>query len=191
MTATVTTQREFVPFPKIARLHRDMVVTEKIDGTNAAVVVTEDGEVYAQSRKRVITPEQDNFGFARWVAEHTDELRELGRGHHFGEWWGQGIQRGYGLDEKRFSLFNVARWGEPYADAEMPRPACCHVVPEIVRYTFDEGWIARALELLRERGSYAAPGFMDPEGIVVYHTASHQLFKVTLDNDGQPKSISA
>jgi len=35
---------------------------------------TEDGELYAQSRKRIITPEQDNFGFAAWVQEHKDTL---------------------------------------------------------------------------------------------------------------------
>ncbi len=31
---------------------------------------------------------------------------------YFGEWWGSGVQRGYGLQkgDKRFSLFNVSRW---------------------------------------------------------------------------------
>jgi len=34
-------------------------------------------------------------------------------------------------------------------------------------------------------GSYAAPGFMQPEGVVVYHKASGQVFKKTPDkNDG-------
>lgn len=61
------TTREFVSWPKIARLNRDMVVTEKIDGTNAAIIVTEDGDLYCQSRTRVISLEQDNFGFAAWV----------------------------------------------------------------------------------------------------------------------------
>ena len=87
---------EFVPFQKIARLNRGMTVTEKIDGSNAAIGIAEDGEVYAQSRKQLIFPGKstDNFGFAGWVAEHADELREgLGEGLHFGEWWGAGIQR--------------------------------------------------------------------------------------------------
>jgi hypothetical protein len=104
---------EFKPWPKIARLNRDITITEKIDGTNAAVIVTEEGEVAAQSRTRIITPDADNFGFARWVAEHAETLVDLlGPGRHFGEWWGQGIQRRYGLTEKRFSLFNTARYGE-------------------------------------------------------------------------------
>jgi hypothetical protein len=87
-----------------------MIVTEKLDGTNAQVHITDDGRIFAGSRNRWITPDADNFGFARWVAEHEEELRALGPGSHYGEWWGSGIQRRYGLDEKRFSLFNVGRW---------------------------------------------------------------------------------
>jgi hypothetical protein len=34
------------------------------------------------------------------------------------------------------------------------------------------------------------PGFMDPEGIVVYHVAANQMFKVTLKGDDAPKSAS-
>jgi hypothetical protein len=41
--------------------------------------------------------------------------------------------------------------------------------------------------MLRLDGSYAAPGYMKPEGIVVYHTAAKQMFKVTIENDEQPK----
>ncbi|HLE80817.1 MAG TPA: RNA ligase family protein, partial [Dehalococcoidia bacterium] len=100
---------DFQEFGKIYRLSRDCIITEKIDGTNAQVVVLEDGRVLAGSRNRWITPEADNFGFARWVKEHEEELRSLGPGRHYGEWWGSGIQRGYGLKEKRFSLFNVSR----------------------------------------------------------------------------------
>src|SRR5258708_1600570 len=114
----------FHEFPKIARLSRDCIITEKIDGTNAQVVVLEDGRVLAGSRSRFLTKETDNFGFHLWVTQHEDELRGLGPGRHYGEWWGSGIQRGYGLrkGEKRFSLFNVSRWGTE-------RPTCCHVVP--------------------------------------------------------------
>jgi hypothetical protein len=68
---------EFKPWPKIARLNRDITITEKIDGTNAAVIVTEEGEVAAQSRTRIITPDADNFGFARWVAEHAETHSQI------------------------------------------------------------------------------------------------------------------
>lgn len=170
---------EFAAFPKIARLYRNVIVTEKIDGTNAAVGVTEDGDVYAQSRKRLIVPGDDNFGFAAWVADNEEELRDvLGVGLHFGEWWGKGIQRGYGLEERRFSLFNTARW----ADDEV-RPACCHVVPVLDICTLDTPSINGALTVLEALGSQAAPGFKPPEGIVVYHAHSNKCFKVTTDDD--------
>src|SRR5882724_293770 len=101
---------EFTEFNKIARLSRNCVVTEKLDGTNASIVIGEAGEFLVGSRTRWITPEDDNYGFARWAHTHKEELLTLGPGQHFGEWWGNGIQRKYGLSEKRFSLFNTARW---------------------------------------------------------------------------------
>ncbi len=104
------TEITFEPFPKIGRLTRECVITEKLDGTNAQVIITEDGRIAAGSRTRLITPAGDNMGFARWVQEHAEELiTGLGPGRHFGEWWGQKIQRAYGLTEKRFSLFNTTR----------------------------------------------------------------------------------
>lgn len=176
---------EFKAFEKIPRLRRNVVVTEKIDGTNAIVHVSEEGIVRAGSRSRWITPEDDNYGFAKWVHEHADELRLLGPGYHYGEWWGQGIQRRYGLDHKRFSLFNAGRWGD-----DAVRPACCHVVP-VLAEGVQEVAVESALHRLRTEGSVAAPGFMRPEGIVVYHTASRSLFKVTLERDAEPKGRAA
>ena len=228
---------EFVPWEKIPRRNRDIVVTEKLDGTNAAIVikphtevdhiVTEGGPdgkggvavvtrrlfdndaqkliatvadetgttwyVFAQSRTRFITPDADNFGFAKWVEANAPELVEaLGEGRHFGEWWGQGIQRGYGLKEKRFSLFNVSRWynltkGEsPLIRDAKPAPACCSVVPILYRGLFGSDPVQMALDLLRTAGSFAAP-FNRPEGVVVYHEASGHLFKKTLVGDEKGK----
>lgn len=174
-------QPKFQGFPKISRLNREIIVTEKIDGTNALVWVGDDGTVRAGSRSQWITPEKDNFGFAAWVACHAGELRGLGPGYHYGEWWGQGIQRRYGLEEKRFSLFNVTRWG-------ILRPSCCDIVPVLAR----EVGIAAvdfAVQKLRTHGSFAAPGFKKPEGVVVYHTASGTSFKVTLEKDAEHKGV--
>lgn len=175
---------DFIPFPKIPRLKRGCVITEKIDGTNAQVVVGEDGSVRAGSRNRWITPEDDNFGFARWVADHADGLRELGPGQHFGEWWGLGIQRGYGLSERRFSLFNVGRWSDV-------RPACCHVVPALYEGDFSTEAVDTFLDLLKVGGSVAAPGFIKPEGIIVYMTAARHTYKVLAENDNEPKGAAA
>ena len=196
---------EFEEFPKIARLFRAMVVTEKIDGTNSQVLVPDDpsAPLLAGSRNRWLTTDKtgDNFGFAAWVAEHADELRTLGPGRHFGEWWGAGIQRRYGLTEKRFSLFNVARWTDgdatplsPPADPRAtvkPRelvPPCCSVVPVLYAGPFTEEAVHRAMEQLQNYGSAAAPGFMQPEGVVVWHEAARQLFKITLGGDGHKEA---
>jgi len=174
---------EFRAFPKMARLRRNVIITEKLDGTNAQIYISDDGlDIYAGSRNKWITPQDDNYGFAGWVERNREQLLQLGPGRHFGEWWGNGIQRKYGLAEKRFSLFNTGRW-----NSHNPPPACCHVVPVLCGGQLCDGLIDAALHLLREWGSKAAPGFMDPEGIVIYHTASGQLSKITLKNDGVPK----
>lgn len=178
---------EFEEFPKIPRLKRNCVITEKIDGTNAQVHITEDGEVLAGSRSRYVTPEADNFGFARWVAANREELLKLGPGRHFGEWWGAGVQRGYGLKngEKRFSLFNVGRWKQE------DLPACVGLVPVLYEGAFSSDIIDQCIDDLAQYGSKASPGFMKPEGIVVYHAAARSLFKVTIEKDEEPKSKAA
>ena len=185
---------EFKGWPKIPRLHRDVIITEKIDGTNACVIVTEDGEVAAQSRTRIITPEQDNFGFAAWVQEHADELRALGAGYHFGEWYGKGIQRTYGLDERRFALFSPRKQQETLGWGWMPSTVpCCEVVPVLWQGTADRlnEYVERCVANLRWHGSYLVPGFTAPEGLVVYHTAARQTFKVLLEGDDIPKGVAA
>jgi hypothetical protein len=239
---------DFTPFKKIPRLNRDIVITEKIDGTNAQLFIEEwgvdapgaderDGDALCKfvggntpayrfmvgSRSRWVVPERDNAGFARWAFDNAEELiKLLGVGRHFGEWWGQKIQRTYGLTEKKFSLFNVTRWG---ARAKFEDPRCVSRT-DVVEHKFHKGqkmcqccedqnaldaevggvqlrsvpllyhgpWFhegtwtpAATIEELRKRGSSAAPGYMDPEGIVVFHEASGELFKVTIKNDEKPK----
>ncbi len=209
---------QFKGWPKTPRLNRNCIATEKIDGTNSAVIIErctvpegephgdfthdavavvmlpngEEYALYAQSRKRLLTPGKstDNFGFAAWVRENAPELAAgLGEGYHYGEWWGGRIQRGYGLEEKRFSLFNAGRWHDRHANGcgEETVPECCHVVPVLATGTNITAVAESALTMLRENGSFAAPGFNDPEGIVVYHTAARQTFKVTLENDEAAK----
>jgi len=172
---------QFEGFPKLSRLYRQMTVTEKLDGTNAAVVIGEDGEFACQSRKRIITPEDDNYTFARWAYEVKDSLIEiLGPGRHFGEWWGQGIQRRYDMPIKKFSLFNVARWPGLVAD-RAGWPEQLDVVPVIYTGVFSTEKITEIKDSLKEHGSVASPGFMNPEGVVVWHEAARTMFKSTLD----------
>lgn len=181
---------EFEPFGKIPRLTREVTITEKIDGTNACVFIGEAGEFLIGSRSRWITPTDDNYGFARWATENKDELLRLGPGRHFGEWWGQGVQRNYSQPRKRFSLFNTHLW----ADAAV-RPACCDVVPVLYQGLLDEHGVLKgvksAVKQLQEQGSAAAPGFMKPEGIVIFHHAANLYFKKTLEKDEEWKGKNA
>lgn len=180
--------KEFVEFPKISRWSRECVVTEKIDGTNASIFISEDlSEFLCGSRTRWITPESDNAGFARWAYENKDELLKLGPGHHFGEWWGSGIQRGYGLlkGDKRFSLFNVGRWNEEN------KPSCVSVVPKIYEGSFDNLNVFGEMSKLKAAGSFASPGFRNPEGIVIYHTQARVMFKKTFEKDDAGKNYGA
>jgi hypothetical protein len=178
---------EFQPFPKIPRLKRGCVITEKIDGTNAQIIITEDGQIGAASRNRLVTPTDDNYGFAGWVERNKDVLiPTLGPGRHFGEWWGAGIQRGYGLkgNDKRFSLFNVNRW----KDVELP--PVLSVVPKLYEGEFSTDIVDLWIDYLRLNGSKAVPGFKRPEGIIVYHVAAQSLFKVLIEDDDKPKGLA-
>ena len=169
---------DFVEFPKIARLNRDIIITEKIDGSNATLYIGEDGEFLTGSHHQWITPEKDNFGFARWAQQHKDELMVLGPGWFRGEWWGCGIQRGYDMSERRFSLFKPVP----------TLPLCCYNVPILYAGMFSQSEIDLALNTLRTQGSQATPHkYYNPEGIVIYHQAARMMFKVTLKGDEKPK----
>lgn len=204
---------EFIGFPKIPRIFRDMELTEKLDGTNACIIIeqhpfgtaivppqnmlalvlsdelSEDGlstheyHIYAQSRSRFISIEKDNHGFADWVVRNKWSLvNDLGIGRHYGEWWGHRINRGYGLDHKRFSLFNTKRWSDQKFSTEN-----LYVVPILYNGAFDSDDIIDIIEELKNHGSYAAQGYMNPEGVVIRHIPGGQLFKATIENDQIPK----
>jgi hypothetical protein len=178
---------EFKEWPKTPRLMRDIVITEKLDGTNSAIHITDDGQVVAQSRSRLIYPGKntDNYGFAGWVETHRDTLTELlGVGTHYGEWWGNGIQRKYGMAEKWFSLFNTERYATVL---EADTGINITTVPVLYSGANNTAAVQAALTMLGAGGSVAAPGFMNPEGICVYHTSSRQVFKVTLDANDKGK----
>lgn len=215
-----TNLTEFQSFKKIPRLSREIVITEKIDGTNAQILIVPCQQVeyhdskqavvvgdwadpnamtiFAGSRNRWIRPGNDNFGFAAWVEENSKELLKLGPGRHFGEWFGSGIQRGYGLKEKRFALFNVARWidlrltGEVVVEGlgDSQCPVCCTVVPVLYRGPFTTEAVEGVLQFLGRTGSVIVSGFNKPEGIVIYHKASGCLFKKTIEHDSEGKEAS-
>ena len=83
----------------------------KLHGTNASVVFPHEGGHYVQSRSQIITPEQDNAGFARWVEANYDLFKRLENSGVavYGEWCGQGIQKGVAISQvpKQFIVFAI------------------------------------------------------------------------------------
>lgn len=109
-----------VPAPKVT-----FQGTVKLHGTNAAICRKVGGgidNIYFQSRERIITPGDDNAGFAAWGHSQREMLNHLFDEIYlvsdyededtvqiFGEWAGGSIQKGVGLNylEKQFFVFGI------------------------------------------------------------------------------------
>jgi len=165
---------EFKAWPKIPRASgENITITEKLDGTNACVVIQDGKIVGVQSRKRFITPDDDNYGFATWIADNEEDILNLGDGYHYGEWCGAGIQKNpHNMSEKKFFLFNTFRWNNENPN----RPECCDVVPILYQGELTDDCIDRVLFKLKEcsiQESYVA------EGIVIYYNKTKRFEKYT------------
>jgi hypothetical protein len=107
------------PVPTIA-----FTGTVKLHGTNHAVCLSPNGEMYTQSRERITTPESDNAGSSAWTHANKSLFDALfakakqvlfpwwfdkSTIQIFGEWCGGNIQKGVGLNylEKQFIVFGI------------------------------------------------------------------------------------
>lgn len=203
---------KYEPFGKIPEFRKPVTITEKLDGISAAVIIEKvrphshgyytvddnilgsmragtDGlyAIYAQAGNRIVNTENDNHGFAAWVKNNASGLiSTLGTGRHNGEWWGKGIKRDYWVDSKRFSLFNTKRWSLPLG---IPGLGTVPIVAQSDgRYVSSD--VNFALDFLRAKGSKAAPGFRNPEGIVIYHSGSDSMYKILL-GEAVPKPATS
>jgi hypothetical protein len=118
----------FVNFPDIEGFHNIVKFTKaypehatrpiayrgkiKIHGSNAGIRLV-GGEVGAQSRTQIVTPESDNAGFARWVKSCESYWKSLSIGLDctvYGEWCGPGIMKGTAINQipkKAFVVFAI------------------------------------------------------------------------------------
>ena len=186
----------FHHFEKIPRWTKGAAISEKIDGTNAQIHIFRPWEeenpdafdiemaidvqastgyvMLAGSRNRYITPEDDNMGFAVWCKDNAAELWKLGPGRHYGEWFGEGIQKNpLNVEGKRLAMFNP-RWADQ-------GPDCVEVVPQLGLMQ-DFISIDETMEELKRHGTYVEGGSGQAEGIIIYHLGSGQLYKATFDN---------
>lgn len=94
--------------------------TCKLHGTNAAICWNPDVGIHYQSRNNIITPKEDNAGFARFMSEISGiRFAKLFNSVStdlndsiviFGEWIGPSIQGGCGINllpEKQFVIFGA------------------------------------------------------------------------------------
>lgn len=179
-----------VLLPDVLQIHdeyvyKDLTPVEAL--TAGAIAIVGPFAVFAGSRSRWLKPGKttDNFGFAQWVYDNADQLVAcLGEGSHYGEWWGLGIQRGYGQQKKWFTLFNPDRYPQvAEAGVQIKEGLLLGKVPVLSRgntidqlvYGIEQG------KLLLSYGSFIVPSFPKPEGFVVQ--LQDRLHKVILDGD--------
>lgn len=226
------TMGQFRKWSSTPRWHKGLRVYEKIDGTNGcvivqrvgltdlgmvpkdAVAVLDDSQefgywVRAQSRSRIITPGNDNFGFAKWVHDNSWALAHvLDQGYHYGEWFGEGIQKNpLGIEGRRFYLFHAWYWARPenalklsqsgvtglghvpvLHDPDTHGEATWETIPAIMD---DLAWYGTKVEgAVGVVSGYAhEPDTMArPEGIIVWHKDTQQKYKILLDNDSVHKN---
>lgn len=169
---------EFKPWPKIPRPKGNMItISEKIDGTNACIIIQDGVITGIQSRNRMIECGDDNMGFAQFVRENEKTLSTLGDGYHYGEWAGPGIQKNpHNLKEKTFFLFNTFQPQESL-------PEKVRVVDVLYRGPYSEYAINKAYSDLWDK---AAKEKYQPEGIIVFSHATRSYVKHTYANqDGK------
>lgn len=84
-----------------------------VHNSNASVRFTQDGEIIPQSRNRVLSVGDDNFGFAAFVDKNKDVFKIIapkgGDFTFYGEWCGGSIQPKVALEqlEKHFVIFSM------------------------------------------------------------------------------------
>lgn len=193
----------FEAWPKTKHIDKvlgSVLVTEKIDGTNACVVFDDNGGMFVQSRNRIITPATDNQGFARWAYHYQDDLfYVLGPGRHFGEWWGQKIGRTYNMGHNVFSLFNTQRFVKTDSlgismetrAAETQIADQISSVPQLYYGPYGTPSMDVAIEELRTGSSRAATrygvDYTNPEGVCFYFREFDKVAKLVFANPGKHK----
>lgn len=195
---------KFEPWPKTLHVDKVMgnvIVTEKIDGTNACIVFQDDGYMFTQSRNRIITPDQDNQGFAKWAYRNQKNLFYIfGPGRHYGEWWGKKIGRTYNMQHNVFSVFNNGRFYRTDGNdmdsmstraQEGPLFDQVSAVPLIYTGVYgSEQMVEKVFEFETGKSKAAAEfgvEFYDPEGVCYYFRNFDRVAKLVFAHPGKHK----
>ena len=210
---------EYTTIKKIARLSRDCLITEKLDGSQNHVFILSYETLLDWQKKNEnhLLPETREF-IENYCLYRTDNefmfagsknrwlnLTKHGDNFGFARWVEEHAVELLALGEGRHSgEFYGSKIQRTYGLTEKRfalfnamrwsidpslKPKCCEVVPILYKGMFHSVTIDTILTKLRMNGSYAVKGFMKPEGICVYHVASKTMFKKTCENDAKPKGL--
>lgn len=186
--STPAEQDAFKAYPKTVRLEAETItISEKIDGTNGLIFVSKGNEsekmyVKAGSRSKWLVDDGskswDNHGFGAWVKENETELLNLPAGMHYGEWYGKGINSGYGMTERKFMLFNKKR----YSELE-DLPSCVELETILEENVSIDDLTSVLYELRRKmtlQGSYHVPTCINGkmvEGVILRFKLAGKIYK--------------
>lgn len=184
-------------FPSIERLENIYcIISEKIDGTNGLIEINETNVRFG-SRNRYISFSDDNAGFANFFKDYEARFKDAAKDittdesyplRIYGEWFGRGIQRGYGLKDKFFMPFSFF-YGEKLIEYQVP-----NVIAPNIMYTgkFSMEVVSACMQQLKLNGSGIVKGYKQPEGIVIFFPKYNFRLKETFDGakwkDALPKS---
>jgi hypothetical protein len=193
---------EFQPWPKIPslatylatateedlnELNQPLTLSVKIHGTNAAFR-TDGKEIWCQSRTRIITPMNDNAGFAQWIEGHKSWILDY---YHmndycgvvtiFGEFAGRGIQKKVGVSEmeKFFYIFHgQGAQGADFVNKEE------RFYPHMSVSDWGNGSLMERLEFIKDEIDSECPFYKAMtgkvgvgEGLVAFNQSGIPLFK--------------
>jgi hypothetical protein len=106
-----------VEYPEMLNNKNSVIYRSKVKlhGTNAAIQILSN-EIGIQSREKMITPQNDNAGFATWVDKNKTSWGSIAEPLKeyivFGEWCGPGINKGcaiHSISNKIFAVFAIVK----------------------------------------------------------------------------------
>ncbi len=158
------------------------------------------------SRNRYITFNDDNAGFANFFRHYEARFKDVAADivlkelkvsgetltecqeqyplRIYGEWFGSGIQRGYGLKDKFFMPFSTF-YAEKLIEYQVP-----NIVKPNIMYTgkFSQEIANTCMQTLTN-GSLVIPEFKRPEGIVIHFPKYNFRLKQTFEGSKWEQNI--
>lgn len=179
----------FKPWPKIGRYtNNKIIISEKMDGTNGCFIIKNGEVVGCQSRNRLLSINDDNMGFAKWVDQNKNTLKIFPDGYYYGEWCGPGIQKNpHNLDEKTFFMFptGVTKFLDPLKNL-LPTSTL-----KFVNILYSGVYTSTIVDkTMSELAANAKRKGYKPEGVVIYSISNNVFQKATFENpEGKWKNL--